>query len=199
MTDEAGSGAGVRARHKEVSRLLAGLMGAMSVGFASFGVALLLGADPAAPFWLRLLPFGIAAFTALTGILGSVVRTTITDTSVEVEKGLASIRIPLAEITGATADLVFPVRGATLFMAGRHGVLVDWTDATGTKKRALIGAQEPGLLAADIHAARAALRTKVRVEVPTDAGDVEAAAEEQAATADAAPAAADRRERSEAE
>ena len=55
MTDEA-AGGGVRTRHKEVSRLLAGALGTLSIGFTGFGVALLLGLDPAAPFWLRVLP-----------------------------------------------------------------------------------------------------------------------------------------------
>jgi len=184
MSDQAPE-RGVRARHKEISRTLAGLLGGLALASAGFGVALLFGLDPAAPLWARFMPFGVSAFSALASVLRSVVRTTITGEAVEVEKGLASVRIPLAGIASASTEFKTPVRGAQLFMAGSRGVLVEWTDALGATHKALVGADEPGALAADIHAARSALRAQVRVRAPEEAGEADAEADAEAAVADA--------------
>ena len=170
------SHADVRGRHKEVSRILAGILGTSALASAAVGVALLLGADPGTSLWARLAPFALAGFCGLTGIVSSVVRTTITSEAIEIEKGIASLRIPLAEVTSATTEFATPVWDAVLFMAGSKGVLVEWTDASGAHRKALVGADHAGSLAADIQAARSALlRTKVRVEGASGASPREAA------------------------
>lgn len=167
----------VRSRHKEISRSLAGVIGGMGLALSGVGAALMLGVEPSAPPWLAIVPFGLAALTVGRGILESVVRTTLTDDVIEVQKGLSSLRIPLASVSSATTTFPTPVRGAALFMAGSRGVLIEWTDASGTSKTALVGAEDPSALAADIRAACAALRPRARVEMAeeadADAGEAE--------------------------
>jgi hypothetical protein len=186
----------VRHRDKLVSRGMAAALAVPAVFVLVLTVVIGVGnAAASRPVPPQALPFvlaGMVAFALLYALLAvtfAVLRTVVTDREVNVKFGLWGPRIPLDAIT---ACKVVPYdwtkfggwgirrnRGGTWAYVAGNGDVVEIAYTEGGKdKRVLVGAAEPGTLAAEIERARqASSRLRVSADGAVEAETASAAEE----------------------
>lgn len=171
-------GATVLLRDKHVARAAAALMIPGALVFLLAAVAVLLGADPAAPRAAALLPFGLFAAMVYGAVANMVVRCAVTERELRVQWGLRRQSIPLAAISacearGTTGAPTLASGGGWSIFASHGAVFVRWTEGARTREL-LLPANDPETLARVIERARAApTRLRVDAEEPATADPAE--------------------------
>lgn len=141
-------------RDKNVAKTAVLAMLPMAIIALLATIMVALGADPAAPRALAIVPGIWFAWTAYMMLTKVSVRTVLTHEMLEVHWGMSRTRVPVAAITSCkvqTFDGALPQASFATKMWGPKGwVEVHWTDENGKAKAAQFPANDPATLVAHI-------------------------------------------------
>jgi hypothetical protein len=143
-------------RDKVVARSLALICLAMFLAFGVASIAYLKGWQADKPAIFRFITYGLVPLMAWVGLTKTVLRTVVTTSELHVAQGFRELRVAIASITACRLFGNERVQGGTdlYFPKGPGGILVEWRDATGKARKALIGSDDPTALLAAVERAR---------------------------------------------